>query len=136
MPIRVEFMQDAPITVYHYPEKLESNQDLRDAVVEATNHNRALPDPVIWVIHNTTHLKLDFGTLVSGLAALTMDGPEGYNDPRLRAAVISSSELVKLAARSASQRQYGGWKVMIFDTYEEALAHAREDLVRYNEEHK
>jgi hypothetical protein len=46
----------------------------------------------------------------------------------LRIAAVSRSELIKLAARSASQQQYGGWKVMIFDTYEEALAHARKDL--------
>lgn len=130
MPIRVEFMKDTPITVYHYPEKLTSNQEIRDAVAEATEHNRKLPDPVIWVIHDTTHLKLDFSTLVSALVTLTRDGPEGFNDPRLRAAAVSSSELVKLAARSASQKQYGGWQVAIFDTYEEALAHAREDIAR------
>jgi hypothetical protein len=95
MPIQVEFMKDEPITVYHYPEKLESNQDIRDAVIEATNHNRNLTDPVIWVIHDTTHLKL-----------------------------------VKLAAKAAGQRQYGSWQVAIFNTYEEALAHAREDLAQ------
>ncbi len=134
MPIQVEFMKDEPITVYHYPEKLESNQEIRDAVIEATNHNQNLPDPVIWVIHNTTRLKLDFSTLVSALATLTMDGPEGFNDPRLRAAAVSSSELVKLAAKAAGQRQYGNWQVVIFDTYEQALAHAREDLARHKEQ--
>jgi hypothetical protein len=130
MPIQVEFMKDEPITVYHYPEKLESNQDIRDAVIEATNHNRNLTDPVIWVIHDTTHLKLDFSTLVSALVTLTKEGPEGFDDPRLRAAAVSSSELVKLAAKAAGQRQYGSWQVAIFNTYEEALAHAREDLAQ------
>ncbi len=134
MVIRVEKIKDEPIIVYHYPEKLESNQEIRDAVIEGTNLNRNMPDPVIWVIHNTSKLKLDFSTLVSGLATLTMDGPEGFNDPRLRAAAVSSSELVKLAARSASQKQYGGWQVAIFDTYEQALAHAREDLARQKEQ--
>ncbi|MBN1312231.1 MAG: hypothetical protein JXB30_12500 [Anaerolineae bacterium] len=133
MPIKVEFIEDMPITVYHYPEKLESNQDLRDALALATDHNRNLPDPVIWVIHNTSKLNLDFGTLVSSLVTLTKEGPEGFDDPRLRVAAVSGNELVKLAARSASQRQYGGWQVMIFDTYEEALAHAREDLARQKE---
>jgi hypothetical protein len=133
MAIQVEFMKDEPITVYHYPEKLESNQELLDAVVEATNHNRNLPDPVIWVIYNTTKLKIDFSTLVMALVTLTKGGPEGFDDPRLRIAAVSHSELIKLAARSASQQQYGGWKVMIFDTYEEALAHAREDLARRKE---
>jgi len=132
MPIKVEFIKDAPITVYHYPEKLESDQDLRDAVAEATKHNRDLPDPVIWVIHNTTKLNIDFGTLIIALSTLTRGGPEGFDDPRLRVAAVSSSELVKLAARSASQKQYGNWQVSIFDTYEEALTHAREDLAKAN----
>ena len=130
MAIEVEFIEDAPITVYHYPEKLESNQELLDAVVEATNHNRNLPDPVIWVIYDTSKLKIDFSTLIIALVTLTKEGPEGFDDPRLRIAAVSSNELVKLAARSASQRQYGGWKVWIFDTYEQALAHARENLAQ------
>ncbi len=133
MPIRVEFMEDEPITVYHYPEKLGSTQELRDAVIEATNHNQNLPDPVIWVIYDTSKLRLDFSTLVMALVTLTKDGPEGFDDPRLRIAAVSKSELVKFAARSASQRQYGGWQVSIFDTYEEALAHAREDLARHRD---
>ncbi len=134
MPVEVEFIQDAPITVYHYPERLESDQDLIDALVEATKHNQNLPDPVIWVIHNTSKLTLDFSTVVMALVTLTRDGPEGFDDPRLRIAAVSSSELVKLAARSASQKQYGGWQVAIFDTYEQALAHAREDLAQRKEQ--
>jgi hypothetical protein len=71
MTIQVEFMKDEPITVYHYPEKLESNQELLDAVIEATNHNRNLPDPVIWVIYDTSKLKINFSTLVMALVTLT-----------------------------------------------------------------
>ena len=134
MAIKIEFVEDAPITVYHYPETLESNQELRDALVEATNHNRPLPDPVIWVIHNTTKLRMNFSAVIMALVTLTKEGPEGWNDPRLRIAAVSRNELIKLAARSASQKQYGGWNVMIFDTYEEALAHAREDLAQRKEQ--
>lgn len=130
MPIEVEFIKDAPITVYHYPETLESNQELRDAVTEATNHNKNMPDSVIWVIHNTTELKINFSALIMALVTLTKEGPEGFDDPRLRIAAVSRNELIKFAARSASQRQYGSWQVFIFDTYEEALAHAREDLAQ------
>jgi hypothetical protein len=128
MTVKVEFIEDAPITVYHYPEKLESTLELKDAVIEGTNHNKEISDPVIWVIHNTSQLKINFSSLIMALVALTKEGPEGFDDPRLRIAAVSSSELIKLAARSASQQQYGGWKVLIFDTYEEALTYAREDL--------
>ena len=130
MPIRVEFIEDAPITVYHYPEILESNQELLDAVTEATNHNKNLPDPVIWVIHNTTKLKINFSALIMALVTLTKEGPEGFDDPRLRVAAVSKNELIKFAAKAASQRQYGSWQVWIFETYEEALAYVREDLAQ------
>ena len=133
MPIEVELMKDAPIVVFHWPEKLKSNQEIRDALEESTNQVRNIPDPVIWAIHNTTNLTIDFGTLVSALVTLTKEGPEGFDDPRFRVAAVSSSELIKLAARSASQKQYGGWNVFIFDTYEQALAHAREDLAQRRE---
>ncbi len=132
MPIEVEFIQDAPITVYHYPEKLESNQEIIDSLVVATNHNRNLPDPVIWVIYNTARLKLSFSALFSALVTLTKGGPEGWNDPRLRIAAVSKNEMVKLAAHSASKQQFGSWQVVIFDTYEEALAHARKDLAQHS----
>jgi hypothetical protein len=134
MPIQVEFIEDAPITVYHYPEMLESNQELRDALEEATTHNRKLPDPVIWVIHDTSRLRINFSALIMAMVTLTREGPEGWDDPRLRVAAVSRNELIKMAARSAAQRQYGGWNVMIFDTYEEALAHAREDLTQQKQQ--
>lgn len=133
MPVRVEFIQDAPITVYHYPEKLESDQELIDALVEATNHNQNLPDPVIWVIHNTSRLRINFSSVITALMTLTRGGPKGWDDPRLRIAAVSRNEMIKLAARSASKQQYGSWQVMIFDTYEEALAHAHEDLAQRKE---
>jgi hypothetical protein len=68
------------------------------------------------------------------LVTLTKEGPEGWDDPRLRIAAVSRNELIKFAARSASQRQYGSWQISIFDTYEEALAHVREDLVQRKEQ--
>ena len=130
MAIQVERIVDEPIIVYHYPEKLQSNEEIREALIEATELNKTMTDPIIWVIHNTTKLTLNFGTLVTALSTLTREGPEGFDDPRLRVAAVSQSELIKLAARSASQKQYGGWQVSIFETYEEALAHAREDIAQ------
>ncbi|MBN1312229.1 MAG: hypothetical protein JXB30_12490 [Anaerolineae bacterium] len=128
MTIHVERLQDEAIIVYRYPEKLESNQEIRDATVAEADLVLKMPDPVIWVIHDTRRLTIDFGRLVTALVTLTTEGPEGADDPRLRVAAISSSELVKLAAKAATQKQYGNWKVSIFETYEEALMHAREDL--------
>ncbi len=134
MPIQIEYMKDEPIIVYHWPEKLESNQEIRDALEESTVHARNMPDPIIWFIHDTSQLTVDFATLVSALVALTREGPEGFHDSRFLIAAISSSELIKLAARSASQKQYGSWNVSIFDTYEQALAHARVDLAQRREQ--
>lgn len=134
MPIQVKQIGDEPIIVHHYPAKLESNQDIRDAIAAEYAIFQSLAAPVVWAIHDTTRLTIDFGTLISALVTLTREGPIRPDDSRLQVAAVSGSELVKLAARSASQRQYGGWSVSIFDTYEQALAHAREDLAQRKEE--
>lgn len=133
MAISVEKLQDEPIIVYHYPQKLESNQDLRDALVAENDIVQKLPDPVVWVIHDTSQLSINFSALISGLVTLTKDGPEGFDDPRLRIAAVTKSEWIKFAAQSASQKQYGGWQIAIFGIYEDALAHAREDLAQRKE---
>lgn len=130
MAIQVEQIGDEPIIVHHYPEKLGSNQDVRDALAAEYAIFQRLPDPVVWVIHDTTKLTIDFGTLISALVTLTREGQVRPDDPRLRVAAVSRSELLRLAARSASQKQYGGWKVSIFDTYEHALNHVRADLAQ------
>ncbi len=134
MAIQVERIGNEPIIVNHYPEKLESNQELRDALVAENNIAQNLPDPVIWVIHDTSQLTINFSALISGLITLTREGPEGFDDPRLRIAVVSRSKWIQSAARSASQKQYGGWQISIFDTCEQALAHAREDLAQRKEQ--
>ncbi len=134
MAIKVERIEDDPIIVHHYPAKLESNQDIRDAIAAEYAIFQSLPDPIVWVIHDTTKLTIDFGTLISALVTLTREGQARPDDPRLRVAAVSRSELLKLAARSASQKQYGGWQVSIFDSYEQALAHAREDLAQRKEQ--
>jgi hypothetical protein len=130
MAIQVERLDGEAIIVYRYPEKLESNQEIRDALVAENDIAEAMPDPVIWVIHDTSRLKIQFGRLVTALATLTREGPEGFDDPRLHVAVVSNSELIKFAAKAASQPQYGGWKAFVFDTYEQALAHTRANLAQ------
>jgi hypothetical protein len=134
MTISVEKLQDEPIIVYRYPKKLESNQELRDALVAENNIVQKLPDPVVWVIHDVSQLTINFSSLISGLVTLTKEGPEGFDDPRLRIAAVSKNEWIRFAAQSASQRQYGGWQISIFDTYEQALAHVREDLAKRREQ--
>jgi len=133
MTIHVERLEGEAVIVYRYPETLESDQEIRDALVAENDIAQAMPYPIIWVIHDTSQLKINFGRLVTALATLTTEGPEGFDDPRLRVAAVSGSQLIKFAAKAASQAQYGGWQVSIFETYEEALAHAREDLAQQEE---
>jgi len=129
MAIQVEQLEGEAIIVCRYPETLESDQEIRGALVAENDIAQAMPDPAIWVIHDTSRLKINFGRL----ATLTTEGPEGFDDPRLRVAAVSGNQLIKFAAKAASQAQYGGWQVSIFETYEEALAHAREDLAKQQE---
>lgn len=132
MAIKVERIPNEPIIIYHYPEKLTSNSEITEALQEAiTLHQSTMDDdPIIWVIHNTTELKIDFSTVITMLATLTREGPEGFDDPRLKVAAITQSELIRFVAKSTRQEQYGGWNVIVFETLEEAIAHAHEDIAR------
>ena len=67
MAIQVEQLKGEAIIVYHYPEKLETNKEIRDALIVENDIAQAMPDPVIWVIHNTSRLNINFGRLVTAL---------------------------------------------------------------------
>jgi len=130
MPIQVERLPNEPIIIYHYPEKLVTGSEITEALEEAIRVHQSTMDanPVIWVIHNTTDLKIDFSTVISMIATLTKDGPEGFDDPRLKVAAVTQSDLIRFIAKSTNQDQYGGWKVRVSESLEEAIAYAREDI--------
>lgn len=132
MPIQVERLPNEPIIIYHYPEKLANSHEITAALEEAirVHQSKMDADPIIWVIHDTTDLKIDFGTVISMIATLTKDGPEGFDDPRLKVAAVTKSDLIRFVARSTNQDQYGNWNVRVVETLEEAIACAREDIAK------
>jgi hypothetical protein len=132
MAIKVERLPNEPIIIYHYPEKLAANSEITEALQEAiTLHQSTMDDdPIIWVIHNATQLKVDFSTVITMLATLTRDGPEGFDDPRIKAAAVTQNDLIRLVAKASRQEQYGSWYVKIFETLDEAITYAREDIAK------
>ncbi len=134
MAIKVERLPGEPIVIYHYPEKLRATSEITEALQEAISEHQSTMDdePIIWVIHNATALKIDFSTLITMVAALTKDGPEGFNDPRIKVAVVTQSEIIQFAAKSTRQEQYGSWNVVVFEMLEEAIDHIREDIAGGN----
>jgi len=85
-----------------------------------------------YLIYNVLELKLGFSDMVMGMAAALRSNVPGVEELKTKArmVVVGAGDLIKFAAKSAKQVQYGGLNVELFDTSEEALAFAREQLAK------
>src|SRR5689334_7724764 len=79
--------------------------------------------PVWYRILDFTNFEVNFSELMLAMGYERDGTPGTFSDPRTRTIYVSDSEIFRFSARSAEQGQYGGAKVSIFATVEEALAH-------------
>ncbi len=90
-------------------------------------------DAHIYRITDMREVTFHFGQLVSAMAASQRGHniPGSTSDPRfIELAVLKPGGLVHMGARSMAQSQYGGVKIEIFETVEEALEYARQQIVQ------
>jgi hypothetical protein len=85
-------------------------------------------DEKVYVIDNMTKLKIDFGTLVSGMAAQRVKAPGSPADPRTNTILVGSGTIWQIASKGARQFQYGSFDIPLFPSLEEALSYAREKI--------
>ncbi len=93
------------------------------------------PDNMIYRIVDLTKVNLTFPQLLDVMTSTVKERntPGSALDPRIcHIAVIKPGGLVALGAKSMSQRQYGNLHVAIFESREDALAYAREQVTRQN----
>ncbi|HEC22202.1 MAG TPA: hypothetical protein ENI95_04725 [Chloroflexi bacterium] len=85
-----------------------------------------------FLIADLSNMIASFSGVVRGLAAATRKrGQETDNpmlDPRLQTVIVGSNALARLWAEAMGQMHYGGRKVPFFETLEEALTYAREQI--------
>jgi hypothetical protein len=82
----------------------------------------------VYRIDDTRELNISFGSLLIMLmdAAKARNNPGGLNDPKFREIVVTKrGSLAAFGAKSMGQQ--GKANIAIYETLEEALAHARQE---------
>jgi hypothetical protein len=82
-------------------------------------------DEHIYCINDMQKLKMDFGGIVTGMAAQRIKVPGAPSDPRVHSLLVGTGSLWELASKASKQLQYGGINAPLFSTLEEALEYAR-----------
>ncbi|NDJ55368.1 MAG: hypothetical protein GYB68_20035 [Chloroflexi bacterium] len=131
MPYHIEQIGDAPIIVCSFKAPVDIIRDPFDAhadvvaIVEAQGFT-----PPIYVIAELSEVKPNFSDLVIGMANSISHVRDGRSvwDPDFTNILVGTAPLLKLLANSMGQKQYGHIPVHVFETLEEAIAFASEDL--------
>lgn len=128
MPVHVELLDNEPILICRYEGKL-TTEDLRHIERESLALTESMDGPIPR-ISDTREASLSFGDLVVLLfdAARARNIPGSTGDPKFAdIAVVKEGSIAALGARSMGQDQYGNLRIPVYETMEEALAHARGD---------
>lgn len=80
-------------------------------------------------VADITDLEMTFSQIAEWLGEQRQAHPGSINDPRIALNVIAgATELGKNVAEWSKQEQYGSVEFAVFETLDEALAHAREQV--------
>jgi len=120
MTIKVTRVPDEQIIIYDYPEHIQSEQEVHEALAESARHEMEL-EGNIYVVHDASRLQLDFSQMLTTLAALVRDIPNPEDLPRMRIYAVGSHEMVRMAAQASAQDQYGNLNVSMVDSLDAAL---------------
>jgi hypothetical protein len=83
----------------------------------------------IYRITDLTELTISFGDIVRSLGEEAKSKREGsMSDSHVRSLIVAKDEIIKMAAASLSQEQYGALPVKLFTTRDDAVAYAREQI--------
>lgn len=126
MPISVEKLSEEPIIIV----KISGPVDLARDVPALSNKARSVLDATnepIWNITLMEDLHLSFGEVVMALGMSTRGELNFLRHPKVREyMIIADDGVVQLASRALSQAQYGGLRVTMCGSLEEALRKVRE----------
>ncbi|MEL6272956.1 MAG: hypothetical protein AAFU54_03235 [Chloroflexota bacterium] len=133
MPIEFEHVENEPLLIAVQATEYDPAGD----AALTREHLQQLLDNhsgQVYYIPDVTGMEASFSDLVVGLAE-SFNRKQNNNiffDPRLHILAVATNPIVKLAAKAGAQQdQYGNARLMVFDSREEALAYAREQVALY-----
>lgn len=132
MPVHVTRVEGEPILIATFTGKV-TVEDVR----EMFRQSLPLMEGVSGHIYRITDARetdTTFSDLVFILSQAGQGGGPGSTlDPRISPALVGSNQWVKMLASSLGQQQYGSLKVPLYETLEEALAYAREQIAAHQQ---
>ncbi|MBN1679248.1 MAG: hypothetical protein JW966_03085 [Anaerolineae bacterium] len=132
MVMVVKQLGDEPIIVITVTPPFDSYKDVIQKLEAIEAIANTIDSPIIYRINDysaVTQASLD--DIMTVLARETRSGSAGsLADPRVRSVAVGSDEMIRLAATSLKQTQYGNLDVPLFESYDDALAYIREDMAR------
>lgn len=87
----------------------------------------------LFLVSESQEFKVNFSDMVMGLGKGTKGASAALNHPKIAeiCAVIPENRLLQLAIQALGQMQYGGKKVTLYATLDEALAYVKEQVGSY-----
>jgi hypothetical protein len=128
MPVTVDKLSDEPIVVVKMMNPIDIKHDV-PAMSQQIQDVLARQTEPIWYIGYVQDLKLSFGDFVQALAMSTRGEMAFMRHPNIKEIyAIAEGSLVQMAARALTQAQYGGLRVTLCSSLDEALRKAREAI--------
>jgi len=131
MAFTVEKLPDEPIIIITFRNPSNPTEDYGPLLDQVAKLCEGLEGP-IYRITDLRQVNFSFSDMVVSIAEEFKSGrPGSAADPRIKAVLAASGELVKLAAESVKQEQYGAQSdTPIFTSLDEAIAYARAELAK------
>jgi hypothetical protein len=123
MPVTVERVPNEPIIIAH----LWGIVDV-SCVREMYTNSAPLVDEIgthTYRVTDAREVETTFSDLVQILGKTMAGEPGSTGDPRITPILVGTNAWVKMLQESLKQQQYGAKQIAIYETREEALAHAR-----------
>ena len=129
MTTKIERLPNEPIVVVTWLEPVDVSKETPGKFVQV---NALIDsDEKVYVIDDLSQTKIDFSTLVSGMAAQRVKAPGSPSDPRVTTALVGSGFFVDLISKGAKQFQYGSLDIPVFSSLDDALANIREKIKKW-----
>lgn len=124
----IERLPGEPIVLSTIHADFSVGKELPEAVGKLTQMLDAADEPLYYVT-KVDNFSLSFGDMVQALGRLTSGDLAFVQHPNLyKIVVVAYNNLIRLGSNALSQTQYGGVRVDVFDSLEEALASVRDEL--------
>jgi len=122
MSYEISLQDDQAILLVTITSDFNLGSDIPAINAELASILDSLSSP-IHMIADLRDYKLDFASMVSGLAAGTRGSSMVVGHPNISSYVfVTASSVMRTGAKALSQPQYGGHPVTVVDTLDEALA--------------